>query len=71
MKQTTSVIIKNPLAEEKIVELWCGDKLLGEVSQEQETFALEIFAPTKDRWRLGLEDFIEMLRRAREELENR
>lgn len=61
--------ITSPPDREKLVaEIWQGDQLLAEINQENENLELEIYSSSKGKWNLRYDEFLETLKRAREEL---
>lgn len=70
MKKKTTVIIKAPVTQKIVAELWCGENLLGELAKEGRKFHLEIYSPDKSQksWKLELDDFLQLLGEAQQEL---
>ncbi len=67
-KKTAVIISKNLASKDMIAELWSGDHRLGEIYLDGDVPKLRIFPPIKNSWHFELDDFIDFLRQARQEL---
>jgi hypothetical protein len=67
MKKLTTEIASPPDRENLVAEIWQGDQMIAEINQESDHLELEIFT-NKEDLKLNYDDFIEILKKAKEML---